>query len=103
MLDVIKRAGENLLDASDKINAISRRTTAMRCRRTSHITITGDQSEQTRVSVDELMNHIVLGVVLVVGVLMLFLGLRNALFVGLGHPDEHVHLLHVAQRSSGSR
>jgi hypothetical protein len=32
------------------------------------------------------MNHIVLGVILVVGVLMLFLGLRNALFVGLAIP-----------------
>jgi multidrug efflux pump len=36
--------------------------------------------------VDELMNHIVLGVLLVVGVLMLFLGLRNAVFVGLAIP-----------------
>jgi multidrug efflux pump subunit AcrB len=36
--------------------------------------------------VDELMNHIVLGVILVVGVLMLFLGLRNAVFVGLAIP-----------------
>ncbi|MBK7298130.1 MAG: efflux RND transporter permease subunit [Flavobacteriales bacterium] len=50
------------------------------------MTVTGDQSEQTRVSVDELMNHIVLGVVLVIGVLMLFLGLRNAMFVGLAIP-----------------
>ena len=86
MLDVIKRAGENLLDASDKINAIIKEDHGKVLPNDLVITLTGDQSEQTRVSVDELMNHIVLGVILVVGVLMLFLGLRNALFVGLAIP-----------------
>ena len=86
MLDVIKRAGENLLDASDKINAIIKEDHGTVLPADLTITLTGDQSDQTRVSVDELMNHIVLGVILVVGVLMLFLGLRNALFVGLAIP-----------------
>ncbi|MBK7242023.1 MAG: efflux RND transporter permease subunit [Flavobacteriales bacterium] len=86
MLDVIKRAGENLLDASDKINAILKEDVGRELPTDLTITVTGDQSEQTRVSVDELMNHIVLGVVLVIGVLMLFLGLRNAMFVGLAIP-----------------
>ncbi len=86
MLDVIKRAGENLLDASDKINAIIREDHGTVLPHDLTITLTGDQSDQTRVSVDELMNHIVLGVILVVGVLMLFLGLRNAVFVGLAIP-----------------
>ena len=86
MLDVIKRAGENLLDASDKINAIIKEDHGTVLPKDLVITITGDQSDQTRVSVDELMNHIVLGVILVVGVLMLFLGLRNAVFVGLAIP-----------------
>jgi multidrug efflux pump len=36
--------------------------------------------------VDELMNHIIFGVLLVIGTLMLFLGLRNAVFVGLAIP-----------------
>ncbi|MCC6839034.1 MAG: efflux RND transporter permease subunit [Flavobacteriales bacterium] len=86
MLDVIKRAGENLLDASDKINAIIKEDHGTVLPKDLVITLTGDQSDQTRVSVDELMNHIVLGVILVVGVLMLFLGLRNAVFVGLAIP-----------------
>ena len=86
MLDVIKRAGENLLEASDKINAILEEDRQKVFPEDLTITITGDQSEQTRISVAELMNHIVLGVILVVGVLMLFLGLRNALFVGLAIP-----------------
>ncbi len=86
MLDVIKRAGENLLDASDKINAIIKEDHGTVLPKDLNISLTSDQSDQTRVSVDELMNHIVLGVILVVGVLMLFLGLRNALFVGLAIP-----------------
>ncbi|MCL4282293.1 MAG: efflux RND transporter permease subunit [Flavobacteriales bacterium] len=86
MLDVIKRAGENLLDASDKINAIIKEDHGTVLPKDLVITLTGDQSDQTRVSVAELMNHIVLGVILVVGVLMLFLGLRNAVFVGLAIP-----------------
>ena len=86
MLDVIKRAGENLLEASDKINAIIKEDHGKVLPKDLVITLTGDQSDQTRVSVDELMNHIVLGVILVVGVLMLFLGLRNAVFVGLAIP-----------------
>jgi multidrug efflux pump len=86
MLDVIKRAGENLLDASDKINAIIAEDHGTVLPKDLVITITGDQSDQTRVSVSELVNHIILGVILVIGVLMLFLGLRNAVFVGLAIP-----------------
>ncbi|MBL0046076.1 MAG: efflux RND transporter permease subunit [Flavobacteriales bacterium] len=38
------------------------------------------------VQVDELFNHIIFGVILVVGTLLFFLGLRNAIFVGLAIP-----------------
>lgn len=86
MLDVIKRAGENLLTASDKIDRILEEDRGRVLPADLVITKTGDQSDQTRASVEELMNHIVLGVILVVGVLMLFLGLRNAVFVGLAIP-----------------
>ena len=50
------------------------------------MSITSDQSDQTRTQVDELQNSIILGVLLVVGVLLFFLGLRNALFVGVAIP-----------------
>ncbi len=86
MLDVFKRAGENLLTASDSIDAILKADKGRMLPEDLTITKTGDQSDNTRTSVDELMNHIVLGVLLVVGVLMLFLGLRNAAFVGLAIP-----------------
>ncbi len=86
MLDVIKRAGENLIIASDKINDILKESRGTVIPEDVTITITGDPSEDTRVQVDELFNHIIFGVILVVGTLLFFLGLRNALFVGLAIP-----------------
>ncbi|MFZ1687581.1 MAG: efflux RND transporter permease subunit [Flavobacteriales bacterium] len=86
MLDVIKRAGENLIIASDSINAIVERAKGTVLPPDLTITVTNDQSGQTRVQVEELFNHIIFGVILVVGTLLFFLGLRNALFVGLAIP-----------------
>ncbi len=86
MLDVIKRAGQNLLSASDGIQQILKEDRGRVLPAELNITVTGDQSDNTRTSVDELMNHIILGVLLVIGTLMLFLGLRNAMFVGLAIP-----------------
>lgn len=86
MLDVIKRAGQNLLSASDGIQQILKEDRGRVLPAELNISVTGDQSDNTRTSVDELMNHIILGVLLVIGTLMLFLGLRNAMFVGLAIP-----------------
>ncbi|MBK9060148.1 MAG: efflux RND transporter permease subunit [Flavobacteriales bacterium] len=86
MLDVIKRAGQNLLTASDGIQQIPKEDRGRVLPTDLRISVTGDQSDNTRTSVDELMNHIILGVLLVIGTLMLFLGLRNAMFVGLAIP-----------------
>ncbi len=86
MLDVIKRAGENLIIASDKINEILKEARGTVIPEDLTITVTNDQSDDTRVQVDELFNHIIFGVILVVGTLLFFLGLRNAIFVGLAIP-----------------
>jgi len=86
-LQVIKKARENLIVAIDKLNAIlakSRRGKAIPTNLT--ITQSNDQSQYVRNMVSDLENSIVLGVIFVVGVLFLFLGLRNALFVGLAIP-----------------
>lgn len=50
------------------------------------VTITSDQSKKTRTQVSELENSILFGMLLVIGVLLFFLGLRNALFVGVAIP-----------------
>lgn len=86
MVDVIKRAGENLLDASDKIRVIVDGAKDDIFPEDLKVTITNDQSDQTRTQLEELENSIIFGIILVVGVLLFFLGLRNALFVGIAIP-----------------
>jgi len=84
-LDVIKRQGENLLDASDKIKAIVEEA-RQQLPDELKISLFNDQSVNTRNQVNNLENSIISGVILVVLVLLFFLGLRNALFVGLAIP-----------------
>jgi len=86
MCDVFKRSGENLLEVSDAINAIIADLKTNEFPHSLSVTITNDQSEKTRTQVDELENSIIFGMLLVVGVLLFFLGLRNALFVGIAIP-----------------
>ncbi|MFT6513161.1 MAG: multidrug efflux pump subunit AcrB, partial [Neolewinella sp.] len=50
------------------------------------VTFFNDQSYNTRDQVDNLENSIISGVILVVLVLLFFLGLRNAIFVGIAIP-----------------
>ncbi|MEQ8582723.1 MAG: efflux RND transporter permease subunit [Marinoscillum sp.] len=86
MVDVVKRSGENLLIATDKINAILEKARRDVFPKDLIVTKTNDQSEQTRELVDSLENNIISGVILVVLVLLFFLGSRNALFVGIAIP-----------------
>ena len=85
-LDVVKRAGENLLEASSAINAIIDQARQDVLPRNLGVSITNDQSDMTQTQLEELQNSIIFGVLLVVGVLLFFLGLRNALFVGVAIP-----------------
>jgi multidrug efflux pump len=85
-VNVIKRSGENLLDASDKIKALIDDAKKKRFPSDLQISITNDQSKETRSQVKDLENSIIFGVILVVLVLMFFLGFRNALFVGIAIP-----------------
>ncbi len=85
-LDVIKRSGENLLAAADKIRAIVKKAQEGRFPNNLKVSIFNDQSTATRDQVANLQNSIISGVVLVVLVLMFFMGLRNSLFVGLAIP-----------------
>ena len=86
MLDVKKRGGQNLLEASEKIDAILEEAAANIFPQNLIISKTNDQSNDTRTMVSDLENSIILGVILVVAVLYFFLGFRNALFVGIAIP-----------------
>ena len=85
-LDIIKRSGENLLDASEQIQMILDDAIENDLPANLNVSLTNDQSDQTRTQVEELQNSIIFGVLLVVGVLLFFLGLRNAMFVGIAIP-----------------
>lgn len=85
-LSVVKRKGENVLDASDKIKELLDEAQASRFPADLSIVITNDQSKYTRLQLSNLENSIIMGVILVILVLMFFLNLRNALFVGVAIP-----------------
>ena len=85
-LNVIKKSGQNLLDASDKIKAIIADMQKTKLPSNLIVRVTGDQSRNTRNTVNELNNTIILGFIFVTIVLMFFMGLVNALFVALSVP-----------------
>jgi len=85
-LNVIKKSGQNLLDASDKIKAIIADMQKTKLPSNLIVEVTGDQSRNTRNTVNELNNTIILGFIFVTIVLMFFMGLINALFVALSVP-----------------
>ena len=84
-LDVVKRQGENLLNAADKIKVVVDEA-RVKLPEDLKISLFNDQSVYTRNEVSNLENSIISGVILVVLVLLFFLGIRNALFVGLAIP-----------------
>jgi len=86
MLDIKKRSGANQIEASDEIKKIVSETKAKVFPKNINISITNDLSNKTRTQVSDLENSIILGMLLVIGVLMFFMGFRNALFVGVAIP-----------------
>lgn len=85
-LNVIKRSGENLVIASDQINDVVKDFKANILPPGTDITITADQSENTRTTLHDLINTIIIGFVLVVIILMFFMGATNAFFVAMSVP-----------------
>ena len=86
MLDVKKRGGQNMVDAADKVGEIVAKAKKNNFPQDLEVTITNDQSPKTIGQVDDLVNNIIFGVILVVIVLMFFLGFKNAIFVGFAIP-----------------
>jgi len=86
-LHVVKKGGENLIAASDKIfKALDMAKENGSLPSGLHITITNDQSDIIRKQLSELENSMILGIILVILVLYFFLGGRNSFFVGLAIP-----------------
>ena len=86
-INVIKRAGENLINAAGKIKDIVAKMQANEELPPSlKVVITGDQSKATATSFNDLVNTIIIGFILVLIVLMFFMGVTNAFFVALSVP-----------------
>jgi multidrug efflux pump len=82
---ITKRTGSNIVDLVDEAKA-----TVEELKPTwpegTHINYTFDQSISIRRMAHELQNHILTGLVLVVGILSFFLGFRNSFFISTAIP-----------------
>ncbi len=86
-LNVVKKSGKNLLEASDKIkNILNNELINKEFPADLKVSLTGEQSRYTRNTLEELNNTIIIGMILVTLVLMFFMGFTNAFFVGLAVP-----------------
>ncbi len=85
-LSIVKRSGENLINAADQINVIVDEYETNILPAGLDVTVTADQSETTRVTLHDLINTIIIGFVLVTIILMFFMGVTNAIFVALSVP-----------------
>jgi multidrug efflux pump len=85
-LNIIKRAGENLIETSDTVRGVVNEMLKSSLPPDLKVVVTGDQSTQTRNSFNDLVNSIVIGFILVLIILMFFMGVVNAFFVALSVP-----------------
>ena len=85
-LNIVKKGGENLIASSDKIREIVDEMQANSFPKALKVTLTGDQSKETRITLHDLINTIIIGFILVTIILMFFMGATNAMFVGLSVP-----------------
>ncbi len=85
-IDIMKKSGENLLNGVDNVKKVIEKAKKSKLPADMKVVFTNDQSIQTRDNVDNLENSIISGIILVVLVLLFFMGVRNALFVGIAIP-----------------
>jgi multidrug efflux pump subunit AcrB len=85
-LDIKKKSGGNLIEAAASIQSIVKKAKSGIFPKDLDVVITNDQSKMTKNMITNLENSIIMGVLLVVGVLVFFLGVRNSLFVGIAIP-----------------
>jgi multidrug efflux pump len=85
-LNVVKRGGENLITAAAEIKNIIKKYEETKFPDGLRVSLTNDGSERTQVELNDLMNTVILGFIFVVLVLMFFMGVQDAIFVGLSVP-----------------
>jgi multidrug efflux pump subunit AcrB len=86
MLNVKKRSNQNMISAIEQVKEKLEKAKTTYLPSNLKMELTNDQSSRVEHQVDELSNHIIFGIVLVMIVLMFTMGLRNSLFVGAAIP-----------------
>lgn len=86
MLSVKKRANQNMITAIEQVKEKIKLAKESYLPANLKLELTNDQSSRVEHQVDELSNHIIFGIILVMIVLMFTMGLRNSLFVGAAIP-----------------
>lgn len=86
MLNVKKRSGQNMISAIEQVKEKIKIAQESYLPKNLKVDLTNDQSSRVEHQVDELSNHIIFGIILVMIVLMFTMGLRNSLFVGAAIP-----------------
>jgi multidrug efflux pump subunit AcrB len=86
MLNVKKRSGQNMISAIEQVKEKIKVAQETYLPKNLKLKLTNDQSSRVEHQVNELSNHIIFGIVLVMIVLMFTMGLRNSLFVGAAIP-----------------
>src|SRR5690606_29315788 len=84
-ISVSKRAGANILELASTVKQMVAEQSKQWPKAVSY-RVLGDQSKYVHDMVSELENNILAALILVVGVVMLFLGVKNSLFVALSIP-----------------
>ena len=85
-LSIRKRAGENIIMITKIIKHGLKQAAESRFPAGVKYTVSGDQSEQIETMVSDLENNVLTGLVLVMLIIFLTMGLRNALFVSTAIP-----------------
>lgn len=86
-LSITKKSGENIIAASEKVKKIIEEQKAKGyIHQNLDVVITDDMTPYIEDTISNLENSIILAMILVIFVLFLFLGFRNALFSGIAIP-----------------
>ena len=86
MLNVKKRSSQNMISAIEQVKEKIELAKENYLPKDLKLELSNDQSSRVEHQVNELSNHIIFGIVLVMIVLMFTMGLRNSLFVGAAIP-----------------
>ncbi|MFC6268767.1 efflux RND transporter permease subunit [Frigoriflavimonas asaccharolytica] len=86
MIDLKKRSGTNMIEAIDQAKIKIENAQKTYLPQDLNVSLTSDQSDDVTHQVNELANHILIGILLVMFVLSFSMGLKNALFVGTAIP-----------------